>query len=66
MKHYALSLRDIDDLSADEFSMMFTWAVAASAHEAEEMKKETGESKSSMGVAGTQVGGPMPHSEGSW
>ena len=66
MKHYGLSLRDIDDLSAEEFGMMFTWAAAASAHEAEQMEKQTGESKSSMGVAGTKVGGPMPHSEGSW
>lgn len=64
MKHYGLSLRDLDDLTTDEFSMMFTWAAAASAHEAEEMEKKTAQSKSSMGVAGTQMGGPMPYSEG--
>jgi len=64
MKHYGLSLRDLDDLTTDEFSMMFTWAAAATAHEAEQVDKQTADSKSSMGVAGTQVGGPMPHSEG--
>ena len=64
MKHYGLSLRDLDQLSTEEFSMMFTWAAAVSAHEAEESKKQMGESKSSMPVAGTKVGGPMPFSEG--
>lgn len=64
MKHYGLSLRDLDQLSIEEFSMMFTWAAAAAAHEAEQAEKQMGESKSSMGVAGTKVGGPMPHSEG--
>ncbi len=66
MKHYGLGLRDIDDLTADEFSMMFTWAAAASAHEAEEMEKQSAGSKSSMGVAGTKVSGPMPYSEERW
>lgn len=64
MKHYGLSLRQIDELSPDEFAMMFTWAAAASAHEAEEMDKQSADSKSAVGVAGTQVGGPMPFSEG--
>ena len=66
MKHYGLSLREIDQLSTEEFSMMFTWAAAAAAHEAELTEKQTAASKSSMPVAGTKVGGPMPFSEGKW
>jgi len=66
MKHYGLSLRDIDELNSEEFSMMFTWAAAVSAHESEEMDKQSEGSKSSMQVAGTKVGGPMPFSDGSW
>ena len=64
MKHYAISLKDIDNLSPDEFRLMFTWAAAASAYEAEQTKEKMGQSQSSMPVAGTQVGSPMPHSEG--
>jgi len=66
MKHYGLSLRDIDNLSAEEFGMMFTWAAANSVYEAEEMEKQNEGSKSSMPVAGTKVGGPMPHSDERW
>jgi len=66
MKHYGLSLKDIDDLSTEQFSTMFTWAVAVSTHEAEEAEKENRQSQSSMQVAGTKMGGPMPHSDGSW
>jgi hypothetical protein len=62
MKHYSLSLRDLDALSTDEFSMMFTWAAAADSHAAEKQKESMGDSKSKMRVAGTDVGRPMPHS----
>lgn len=64
MKHYGISLRDIDELSPDEFGLMFTWAAAAAAFEAEETQKQIGESKTSMPVAGTDTGGTMPFSEG--
>tara|TARA_R100000808_G_scaffold5264_1_gene16138 strand:- start:10150 stop:10407 length:258 start_codon:yes stop_codon:yes gene_type:complete len=64
MKHYSLSLRDIDSLSMDEFGQMFSWAVAAKKIEAEEMDKAVDGAKSGARVAGTDVGGPMPHSEG--
>lgn len=66
MKHYSLSLRDIDSLSPSEFSQMFTWAAAADAHQAEETKKQTESSNSKMPVAGTAVGTPMPFSKESW
>lgn len=64
MKHYGLSLVDLDQLSVDEFGLMFTWAAAAAAQEAEEMEKQTADSKSSMRVAGTETGRPMPFSDG--
>jgi len=64
MKHYGLSLTDLGRLSTDEFGLMFTWGVAASQYEAEEMQKQTADTKSSMRVAGTDTGRPMPFSDG--
>ena len=64
MKHYSLSIRDIDALSPDEFGQMFVWGVSAKAVEAEEMEKAVDGAKSGTRVAGTDVGSPMPYSEG--
>ena len=66
MKHYSISLREIDSLSPSEFEMMFTWAAAVEEHQAEQQKKQTESSNSKMPVAGTSVGTPMPYSKESW
>lgn len=66
MKHYSLSLRDIDSLSPAEFTQMFTWAAAADAHQAEEQRKQTESSNSRAPVAGTGMGEPMPYSQERW
>lgn len=64
MKHYGLSMRDLDQMSADEFEQMFVWAAAAEAVKAEEMDKQNAQSKNAMKVGGTDVGRPMPFSDG--
>ena len=66
MKHYSLSLRDLDSLTTDEFSQMFTWAAAAAAYEAEKTKEQTDKSQAAnaVKVGSTDMGKPMPHSEG--
>lgn len=66
MKHYSLSLRDIDSLSPAEFDMMFTWAAAVEEHQAEQHRKQTESSNSKAPVAGTSMGTPMPYSKESW
>lgn len=64
MKHYSLSLKDLDELSQDQFDQMFTWAAAVDAYTAEKQEKEMGASKSQMKVAGTDGSKPMPFSKG--
>jgi len=66
MKHYSLSLRDLDSLTTDEFNQMFTWAAAAADYEAEKSKEATdkGKSQNAVKVGSTDMGKPMPHSEG--
>ena len=66
MRHYSLSLREIDSLSTEEFEMMFCWAAAVTEHEGEQQRKQTESSNSKMGVAGTDMGAPMPFSKESW
>jgi hypothetical protein len=62
MKHYGLSVSDLNKLTEDEFEQMFAWAAAAEQVKAEEMDKATAESKNAAPVAGTT--GVMPHSKG--
>tara|TARA_R100001163_G_C4895446_1_gene86455 strand:- start:150 stop:398 length:249 start_codon:yes stop_codon:yes gene_type:complete len=62
MKHYGLSMADLNNLTEDEFEQMLSWAAAAEQVKAEEMEKATAESKNKSSVAGTS--GPMPHSKG--
>lgn len=64
MKHYSLSLRDLDELTPDEFTQMFTWAAAVDSFSAEQQKEQMGESNSKQRVAGTDGSRPMPGSEG--
>jgi len=64
MKHYSLSLLDIKCLSEDEFSQMLVWAVASDSFQADEMDKQQAKSQSKMQIGSTNMGGPMPHSEG--
>ena len=62
MKHYSLSMADLNNLTEDEFEQMLSWAAAAEQVKAEEMEKATADSKNKSPVAGTS--GPMPHSKG--
>ena len=65
MQHYSISLREIDSLSMPEFEQMFVWAAAAEQMKAEEMKKAGSSSTANgMPVGKTDVGKPMPFSEG--
>ena len=64
MKTYSLSLRDLDSLSPEEFTQMFTWAAATSKFEADQQKKQMEASNSKQRVAGTDGSKPMPGSEG--
>ncbi len=64
MKHYSLSLSDIKSLTQEEFSQMLVWAVANDELQQEEMDKQKAESQSKMSIGSTNMGGPMPHSEG--
>ncbi len=66
MRHYSLSLRDVDELSSDEFNQMFSWAAAVAEYEAEKMKEQSDKTNSSSAVkvGSTDMGKPMPHSEG--
>ena len=64
MKHYSLSPSDIKPLTQEEFAQMLVWAVASDEIEREEIEKKQGESSSKMKIGSTNMGGPMPHSEG--
>ena len=66
MIHYHLGPREVRDLTEEEFGMMFTWASAAEMLKADEMEEmsERTKSPSSMRVGSTDMGGPMPFSEG--
>jgi|TARA_R110000824_G_scaffold101736_3_gene241620 hypothetical protein len=64
MKHYSLSLSDIKILTQEEFSQMLIWAVANDEIQNEDAEKRQGDSQSKMKIGSTNMGGPMPHSEG--
>ena len=64
MKHYSLSLSDIKSLTQEEFGEMLIWAVASDEIQQEEMHKQQAKSQSKMPIGSTNMGGPMPHSEG--
>lgn len=65
MAHYSIGIKDLRDLSEEEFGLMFTWASAAERLKAEEMDemKDGAKSPSSMRVGSTDMGSPMPFSE---
>ena len=63
MAHYRIGIKDLRDLSEEEFGLMFTWASAAERLKAEEMD-DGAKSPSSMRVGSTDMGQPMPFSEG--
>ena len=64
MKHYSISLTEINQLSNEEFSQMLVWAVASDSVQAEEQEKQQAKSQTKMPVGSTNMGSPMPHSEG--
>ena len=64
MRHYSLSLRDLDEMSPEGFTRMFTWAAAVSKFEADQQQKKMEESNSKQRVANTDGSRPMPGSEG--
>lgn len=61
MRHYSLSLREVHYLTPSEFDQMFTWAAAATAHEAKQQKEAQ---RKGQKVESTDYGSPMPYSEG--
>jgi hypothetical protein len=64
MHHYSLSLTDLDKLTPEGFSMMFTWAAASVKHQAEQSKDGQAASQDKMRIGSTDMSRPMPHSEG--
>lgn len=63
MSHYHLGPKDLDDVSLGGFSLMFRWAMAQKQIEAEQMQ-EGSTSAETMRIDSTNIGSPMPHSEG--
>lgn len=64
MHHYSLSLTDIDQLTPEGFSMMFTWAAASTKHQQDSMKDSQAASQDKVRIGSTDMSRPMPHSEG--